>query len=158
MEIYGSLVNRIYESNYKDGKIEIGTGVTELGYSDRTPYYVVGINLYPKTSKYKGEIRSLVIAEAKVKKDDWTVGTGEVLPFEELLARIRSILRRVRPVHTTEQLTVRDIRIDPNAYEVFFEGKKLELTRKEYDLLKRFIEVNIVFSKVLTTMFNHLYG
>ena len=29
---------------------------------------------------------------------------------------------------------------------------------KEYDLLKRFIEVDIVFSKVLTTMFNHLYG
>ena len=57
MELYGSLVNRIYESNYKDGKIEIGTGVTELGYSDRTPYYVVGINLYPKTSKYKGETR-----------------------------------------------------------------------------------------------------
>ena len=83
MEIYGSLVNRIYESDYKDGKIEIGTGVTELGYSDRTPYYVVGINLYPKTSKYKGEIRSLVIAEAKVKRDDWTVGTGEVLPFED---------------------------------------------------------------------------
>ncbi|MER2039763.1 MAG: response regulator transcription factor [Solibacillus sp.] len=65
-----------------------------------------------------------------------------VKPFaiEELLARIRSILRRVRPVHTTEQLIVRDIRIDPNAYEVFFEGKKLELTRKEYDLLKFLVE------------------
>ncbi|MEK4425358.1 response regulator transcription factor [Solibacillus sp. FSL K6-1523] len=65
-----------------------------------------------------------------------------VKPFaiEELLARIRSILRRVGQVKVSEQLQVRELIIDTDAYEVTFEGRKLELTRTEYDLLKLLIE------------------
>lgn len=66
-----------------------------------------------------------------------------VKPFaiEELLARIRSILRRIQPFQTkVQQLQVRDLVIDPQAYEVYFNGEKLELTRKEYDLLKLLVE------------------
>ncbi len=66
-----------------------------------------------------------------------------VKPFaiEELLARIRSILRRIQPMQTkAKQLQVRDLLIDPQAYEVYFNGGKLELTRKEYDLLKLLVE------------------
>lgn len=65
-----------------------------------------------------------------------------VKPFaiEELLARIRSVLRRVQKGKIEEQLQVRDLVMDTEAYEVFFEGQKLELTRKEYDLLKILVE------------------
>lgn len=65
-----------------------------------------------------------------------------VKPFaiEELLARIRSILRRVKPSEQKDILVVRDLEIDVSAYEVTFEGQKLELTRKEYDLLKLLVE------------------
>lgn len=65
-----------------------------------------------------------------------------VKPFaiEELLARIRSILRRVGQVKVSEKLQVRALIIDTEAYEVIFEGSKLELTRTEYDLLKLLIE------------------
>lgn len=65
-----------------------------------------------------------------------------IKPFaiEELLARIRSILRRARPTQNNELLTVRDLKIDPHAYEVYFAGQKLELTRTEYDLLKLLVE------------------
>ncbi|MEG0472885.1 MAG: response regulator transcription factor [Solibacillus sp.] len=65
-----------------------------------------------------------------------------VKPFaiEELLARVRSILRRVGQVTMSGQLQVRDLIIDPVAYEVIFEGQKLELTRTEYDLLKLLVE------------------
>lgn len=65
-----------------------------------------------------------------------------IKPFaiEELLARIRSILRRARPTQSNELLTVRDLKIDPHAYEVYFAGQKLELTRTEYDLLKLLVE------------------
>ena len=62
-----------------------------------------------------------------------------VKPFaiEELLARIRTIFRRVQPKNEHNQkLLVRDLIIDVIAYEVFLEGQKLELTRTEYDLLK----------------------
>ncbi len=65
-----------------------------------------------------------------------------VKPFaiEELLARIRSILRRVKPNEQKDVLVVRNLEIDAGAYEVTFEGQKLELTRKEYDLLKLLVE------------------
>ena len=66
-----------------------------------------------------------------------------VKPFaiEELLARIRSILRRIKPTEAKlELLKVRGLQIDPHAYEVYLNGQKLELTRKEYDLLKYLVE------------------
>lgn len=65
-----------------------------------------------------------------------------VKPFaiEELLARIRTILRRVTPAANSESLCFRDIEIDVAAYEVFVQGNKLDLTKTEYDLLKLLIE------------------
>ncbi|WP_449441546.1 response regulator transcription factor [Ureibacillus acetophenoni] len=66
-----------------------------------------------------------------------------VKPFaiEELLARIRSILRRVKKIDTQDDLIqVRDITINTNSYEVFFERNKLDLTKTEYDLLKLLCE------------------
>ena len=66
-----------------------------------------------------------------------------VKPFaiEELLARIRTIFRRIQPKNEHNQkIVVRDLIIDTIAYEEFFEGRKLELTRTEYDLLKLLVE------------------
>ncbi|MEK4229582.1 response regulator transcription factor [Solibacillus sp. FSL H8-0538] len=65
-----------------------------------------------------------------------------VKPFaiEELLARIRSILRRVSGDKQTNILQVRELTINLDAYEVLFEGQRLELTRTEYDLLKLLVE------------------
>lgn len=68
-----------------------------------------------------------------------------VKPFaiEELLARIRSILRRTKTNEVVEEsgtIQVRDLVINPQSYEVFFEKKKLELTKTEYDLLKLLCE------------------
>lgn len=65
-----------------------------------------------------------------------------VKPFaiEELLARIRSILRRVTPPEKVGLIRVRDLTINPESYEVNFEGKKLDLTKTEFDLLKLLCE------------------
>lgn len=66
-----------------------------------------------------------------------------VKPFaiEELLARIRTILRRITPDEKTgESFRFRDIEIDVAAYEVMVQGNKLDLTKTEYDLLKLLIE------------------
>lgn len=65
-----------------------------------------------------------------------------VKPFaiEELLARVRSVLRRVKTIQSTNQLVIRDLEIDVDAYEVFFQKEKVELTRKEFDLLKLLVE------------------
>lgn len=67
-----------------------------------------------------------------------------VKPFaiEELLARIRTIFRRtVSPTNQVENMLVlKEIVIDVDAYEVQVLGKKLELTKTEYDLLKYLVE------------------
>lgn len=67
-----------------------------------------------------------------------------VKPFaiEELLARIRSILRRTskQTSATSDLIQVRDLIINTKSYEVLFEGKKLELTKTEFDLLKLLCE------------------
>ncbi len=67
-----------------------------------------------------------------------------VKPFaiEELLARIRTILRRVEPQEKRggQTLQFRDIEIDIDAYEVLVQGKRLDLTKTEYDLLKLLME------------------
>lgn len=66
-----------------------------------------------------------------------------VKPFaiEELLARIRTIFRRVQPNEVqTSLLMLRELTIDPVAYEVTFKGSKLDMTRTEFDLLKLLVE------------------
>jgi len=66
-----------------------------------------------------------------------------VKPFaiEELLARIRTILRRTMPEEKNSgTLQFRDIEIDLAAYEVYVQGIKLDLTKTEFDLLKLLIE------------------
>lgn len=67
-----------------------------------------------------------------------------VKPFaiEELLARIRSILRRSNAQQLNGQalLQVRDIIINEQAYVATVCGEKLDLTKTEYDLLKYLVE------------------
>lgn len=67
-----------------------------------------------------------------------------VKPFaiEELLARIRSILRRTSKLanQPSDTIQVRDLIIHTDSYEVYFENRKLDLTKTEYDLLKLLCE------------------
>ena len=77
-----------------------------------------------------------------------------VKPFaiEELLARIRSTLRRSGVIKrdATQTLQIRDLIVDRAAYEVTFKNSKLELTRTEFDLLCLLVEnVNKVCSREL---------
>jgi two-component system KDP operon response regulator KdpE len=58
-------------------------------------------------------------------------------PFgmEELLARIRAVMRRAPSSDDTSILEVGDFRIDMESRSVTVEGKEIHLTPKEYDLL-----------------------
>ncbi|MFP8887882.1 MULTISPECIES: response regulator transcription factor [Streptomyces] len=57
--------------------------------------------------------------------------------FRELLARIQAIMRRVRPREPQERIIVRGpLRIDLDNWEVRLDGKPVELTRKEFGLLR----------------------
>ncbi len=58
-------------------------------------------------------------------------------PFSprELLARLRAVLRRVQPDATSERLSAAGIAVDTTAREAWVDGKPVELTGLEIDLL-----------------------
>lgn len=59
-------------------------------------------------------------------------------PFaiEELLARIRSALKRKRPVHGNgNRIAVGGLLTDPDRRKIFYNQEEIELTKREYDLL-----------------------
>lgn len=65
--------------------------------------------------------------------DDYLVKPFE---FRELLARIRSLLKRISIAETGGNLlTVLDLEVNLNTYEVIRSGKKIDLTQKEFALL-----------------------
>lgn len=61
-----------------------------------------------------------------------------VKPFEpkELLARVRAVLRRLRPPETREIITVGDLTVDPGRYEVRLGDRRIDLTPTEFALLQ----------------------
>jgi two-component system, OmpR family, response regulator MprA len=64
-----------------------------------------------------------------------------VKPFalEELLARLRALLRRVAPADDADVLRFADLALDPATREVRRDGESIELTRTEFSLLELFL-------------------
>jgi len=62
-----------------------------------------------------------------------------VKPFAaaEVIARIRSVLRRTRHREPDEKVTAGDVTVDIAARQAWLSGTELSLTRKEFDLLAR---------------------
>ena len=65
-------------------------------------------------------------------------------PFRlaELLARLRALLRRTDAGASLEQpvLTAQDVRVDPAARRAWCGGRELDLTPKEFDVLRLLVE------------------
>jgi DNA-binding response OmpR family regulator len=63
-------------------------------------------------------------------------------PFSprELVARMKAVLRRTDGRRAEDVLTLQDVVLDRNAREVSVEGRAVELTTKEFDLLAMLIE------------------
>lgn len=80
---YGSLNNRLEENKQFCETIEVGTGVTEYSWSDRTPYEVVEVkdqkHVYIReyTHKSNGEPMS----------NDWTLVSDETKPIVYIVKR-----------------------------------------------------------------------
>jgi DNA-binding response OmpR family regulator len=75
------------------------------------------------------------------------VGADDYLPkpfsFRELLARVRSILRRVeldRQVSQTQSVTLGNLTLDPVARRIFKDDQELQLSAREFDLLSNLMK------------------
>ena len=69
--------------------------------------------------------------------DDYVVKPYSVV---ELMARVRTQLRRVRPASVGEQLSFEDIKLDAETHRVTRDGKSLKLGPTEFRLLSTFME------------------
>lgn len=63
-------------------------------------------------------------------------------PFSpaELIARIRAVLRRVRPAFGAQSLVFHDLSMDLVAHRVFRAGREIHLSPTEFRLLRHFLE------------------
>lgn len=68
--------------------------------------------------------------------DDYVV---KPFHFEELLARVRALLRRTQPQSEPEVLRFADLELDTGTRRANRDGRTIDLTPKEYDLLELFM-------------------
>jgi len=82
-----------------------------------------------------------------------------VKPFSprELVARIRAVLRRARPLPGTAPVTIGRLSVDTAAHAVTVDDVAVSLTRKEFDLLRALVEAR---GRVLSREFllDHVWG
>jgi len=71
------------------------------------------------------------VSGLEVGADDYIV---KPFAFEELLARVKALLRRNRII-STSSVEVGELRVDPNRRSASYHGNDLDLTKKEFDLL-----------------------
>jgi two-component system, OmpR family, phosphate regulon response regulator PhoB len=90
----------------------------------------------------------IIMLTAKAQENDKVAGLeGGVddyvtKPFSprELLARVKAILRRSEPAPRENMLALGDVTVDVEGREGSVEGRQVELTAKEFDLLTYFAE------------------
>ena len=90
----------------------------------------------------------IIMLTAKADEVDRVVGLEMcaddyvVKPFspKELIARIRAVLRRARPAAEARVLRAGAVTIDPMRHQVDVAGTAVELTPKEFDLLRALVE------------------
>jgi two-component system response regulator PrrA len=131
---------------------EAGDGETALDVLERDPPAAVVLDVtmpgidgveVTRRARARGDDVPILILSARDGVDDRVAGLAAgaddylVKPFamEELLARLQALLRR-RPDRARVALSVGDLRIDPPRHRATFDGRDLDLTAREFELLE----------------------
>ena len=83
----------------------------------------------------KGETFDKVLG-LELGADDYIV---KPLDMKEVFARVKAVLRRVNPVPAAKVLAKDGLVLDPAGHTVTADGERIELTFKEFELLKLFL-------------------
>ncbi len=105
-----------------------------------------GLMVLKQLHKGKTPLLVLVLTARNTTEDKVSglnLGADDYLakPFEmpELLARLRALERRTA-LHQTNEISIGPVALDTVTYEVSVDGNKIELTRREFMLLKALME------------------
>ena len=116
-----------------------------------------------KTSKVP-----IIMLTAKADERDellgFELGVDEYItkPFSPkiLVARVEAILRRTNVAVDSGIIDIGDIRLNKNAYEVYVDGKPIDLSYKEFELLSYFIDnqgIALSRERILNNVWNYDY-
>ncbi|WP_255687365.1 response regulator transcription factor [Pseudonocardia sp. TRM90224] len=123
-----------------------GLGVCRVlrGQGDRTPILML-------TARHATGDR---VAGLDAGADDYLVKPFEV---DELLARLRALLRRAEPGAAGTPLTVGELRLDPSARRAWSGQVEVELSKTEFDLLELLVRnVGVVLEH--STIYDRIWG
>ena len=108
-----------------------------------------GISILGKL-RQKAETASIPVIMATAKGTEYDkvlgldLGADDYLvkPFGmmEMVSRVKAVLRRVTPREVECLLCLGRLELDPKRHMVKVDGERVELTRKEYDMLRLFME------------------
>ena len=116
-----------------------------------------------KTSKVP-----IIMLTAKADERDellgFELGVDEYItkPFSPkiLVARVEAILRRTNVAVDSGNIDIGDIRLNKNAHEVYVDGKPIDLSYKEFELLSYFIDnqgIALSRERILNNVWNYDY-
>lgn len=103
-------------------------------------------------------------ADEKDELKGFELGVDEYIskPFSPkiLVARVEAILRRTNQTSKTEVLSYGGIEVDKSAHQVFIDGKPVDLSYKEFELLTYFVEnkgIALSRERILNSVWNYDY-
>ncbi len=145
----------LIRSNYEVIEAEDGAQALDLFFEDQTIALVILDVMMPKMDGWQvcKEIRAyskvpIIMLTAKADEKDelmgFQLGVDEYIskPFSPkiLVARVEAVLRRSLGMASEDVLSAGDIIIDKAAHIVTIEGKPVDLSYKEFELLTYFVE------------------
>lgn len=165
----------LVKDNYEVLEAGDGEAALDIFFAQKDIALVVLDVMMPKMDGWQvcREIRSyskvpvIMLTARGDEKDElkgFELGVDEYIskPFSPriLVARIAAILRRTGQADQEERLSCGGIEIDRTAHQVFIDGRPVELSYKEFELLTYFVEnrgIALSREKILNNVWNYDY-
>lgn len=165
----------LVKSNYDVLEAEDGAQAVDIFFEQNDIALVILDVMMPKMDGWQvcREIRAyskvpIIMLTAKADEKDellgFELGVDEYIskPFSPkiLVARVEAILRRTSQVSAEDLLEAGGIRIDRAAHSVTVDGKPIDLSYKEFELLTYFVEnkgIALSREKILNSVWNYDY-
>ena len=165
----------LVKSNFEVLEAQDGEEAVDLFFADKDIALIVLDVMMPKMDGWQvcREIRAhskvpIIMLTAKSDERDelqgFQLGVDEYIskPFSPkiLVARIEAILRRTNRLTVEEAIDCGGIVINKTAHQVLIDGKPIELSYKEFELLTYFIEnrgIALSREKILNNVWNYDY-
>ncbi len=165
----------LVKSDFEVVEAENGEQAVEIFFEDKNIDLIVLDVMMPRmdgwqTCKQIREYSKVPIIMLTARSDErdelqgFNLGVDEYItkPFSPkiLVARIEAILRRTNQYNKTEKILCGTIEIDKVAHLVMIDGKQIDLSYKEFELLTYFVEnkgIALSREKILNNVWNYDY-